>query len=80
MTYIPGWYYVESLTKNGRYFQKDFPTEQEAREFGNAQWTLPYVVRVKIVKMGHNKRRRVSTLIAKAQKVPDDRIARIIAE
>lgn len=80
MAYIGGWYYVESLTKNGHYFRKDFPTEREARVFGNAQWSLPYVVRVKIVKMGYYKKRRNSTLIAEAQKATDDTLARLIAE
>ena len=69
VAYIGGWYYVRSWTKKGRIFDKDFPTEQEARAFGNEQWKLPYVVKVMICKMGFtSKKRRKTVVVAEAHK------------
>ena len=69
MAWIGGWYYVRSHTKNGSIFDKDFPTEQEARAFGNEQWKLSYVTEVKIVKMTYDHRKhRKGILIAEAHK------------
>lgn len=69
MGYIGGWYYVRSWTKNERIFDKEFPTEQEARNFGNEQWKLPYVVKVRICKMGFTSRKKRKTVVvAEAQK------------
>lgn len=68
MAYIGGMYYVRSWTKNGKIFERDFSTEQEARAFGNKQWKLPFVLKVSIVKMRYYKKKRNSLLIAQAEK------------
>lgn len=69
MGWIGGWYYVRSTTKKGKLFDRDFPTEQEARAFGNEQWKLPFVVKVEIVKMTYDyKKRRKAVHIAEATK------------
>ena len=68
MGYIGGWFNVRWHTTKGRIFDKAFPTEEEARTFGNEQWKFPFVVKVRITKMGYYKKRRKSVLIAEAQK------------
>ena len=68
MAYIGGWYSVTAWTVKGYPFRKEFPTEQEARSFGNEQWKLPYVRKVTITKMGYYKKRRNSILIAEAER------------
>lgn len=68
MTWIGGWYYVRSHTAKGNIFDKEFPTEQEARAFANEQWKKPYVVSVSIVRMGYYHKRRKSTTVAEAHK------------
>ena len=68
MDYIGGMYYVRSWTKNGKIFERDFQTEQEARSFGNDQWKLPFVLKVSIVKMRYCNKKRNSLLIAQAEK------------
>lgn len=68
MAYIGGWYSVTAWTTRGYPFSKEFPTEQEARNFGNAQWKLPYVRKVIITKMGYRHKRRHSVTVAEAEK------------
>ena len=68
MAYIGGWYRVTAWTIKGYPFSKEFPTEQEARDFGNSQWKLPYVCMVKNTKMGFRNKRRHSVLVAEAEK------------
>lgn len=68
MAWIGGWYSVTAWSVKGNPYTKDFPTEQEARAFGNEEWKLPYVRKVTIIKMAYYKKRRKAIHIAEAEK------------
>ena len=68
MSYIAGWYQVTAWTIKDYPYTKVFPTEQEARAFGNEQYKLSFVRKVTISKMRYYKKRRASQLIAEAEK------------